>query len=243
MPTISERTRVMLWKPDEPGWNQYFVLNFRSFSEKEVLSEGWLRCNTEGFWAQTWEGLLRPKDHDEYWTMHFEDMEFYGFEWKIDEAKILTSQSMLLATVYHDNNGPSKQQFVAALEENVTHTDNFSKTHGVSWSIEVGAKINVPTVAEGSVEIEAGTLHSWTRGSSDSTTKKYTFNSPVNAEHWCRQKSSISLTVREVKVPFVVTYKSASTGQKVHTEGEWNGTRSWSVTLIHTLDKRYDARF
>jgi hypothetical protein len=89
------------------------------------------------------------------------------------------------------------------------------------------------------VKVEyGGSLHfDW--GKKETNAKEYTLIKKFTVPAWSKMRMRVSVSRGDMTIPFVVTYKSRSTGQKCKAWGQWTGTVSWNIITENEVIEHY----
>jgi Clostridium epsilon toxin ETX/Bacillus mosquitocidal toxin MTX2 len=161
------------------------------------------------------------------------------FDWKIDQAKVLTNVPDIIATENYDNSKssqPLNSTFIVNKE--VSNTSTFSEEHGFEFGTGAATefKAGIPSIAENTttVTVDTSTTHNWQLGGENSTTQSYTHQSDVVVPAFKHIQKIASVTKGNLDVPYRAKIRTGD-GSIQWIEGTWKG-----VSTVNLVEKQVD---
>jgi hypothetical protein len=164
-------------------------------------------------------------------------LEVYDVVYQTDLSKIFDTKPVSLASQSVSNYSDTPQTMTIQITQSYNTTSSWSQTDGITVGAKTSFQTGIPFIAEGKIEISASETHSWTSGTSETTTQTFTASVPVT----CPAKSKISsrVTFHQSKMDIPWRAKAAwraVTDQTSVTDigGTWDGTTVYDVQ--YTID-------
>ncbi|KAE8150561.1 hypothetical protein BDV25DRAFT_108802 [Aspergillus avenaceus] len=220
-PALGDKTRVFLQPVKNKKLKGYFKIIFDNDDFQSMLT---LSDDHDTFYTVPTD---QAETEHHYWYMEYEDMEFFKIEWDDTKARIGSQEVVSLWSESFMNESNVTQQSEINEEQSIEQTSEFGHLFGASIGASVEAKVGLPFVAGATVtaSASANTELKWNKISK--WDKKYslktTFNWPANSY----MKGSIVVRKGTIDMPFMVKYKSVSTGEEICSWGLWRGVMSY----------------
>ncbi|KAJ7098520.1 hemolytic lectin [Mycena belliarum] len=165
---------------------------------------------------------------DHYFSFIFEDMTVTKVAYDFDQARLASSQPLVIASQTIDNNTDVSQQTTVDISVTETHTSTFEHTWGFTITVGTTFSAGIPFVTGGEVSLSVSTEKTFTWGSSNEISRLWSGTFIATAPPHKTVKAVSTVTKGTITVPYTITLASKS-GATATAKGIWNGVSTWDL--------------
>lgn len=161
------------------------------------------------------------------------DDEIIRVEYKVDEAKMLSTTPKVIAKQTNHNASSINQTMEFSFNETITNSFSFTHQAGASISVGTKFKCGIPMVGEGEAQVVVTGSYSYNWGTSSSNAKSYVAKFPVTAGPHSTVICNAVVNETKMDVPYTIYFESGNTSS-----GLWKGVSTWGLraTFEETKD-------
>lgn len=234
-----DATPNLIYKDNTKKLHQWrFMFRQNSYAE-EWFTNGYMKIIQQGY-NPWWDGCLGHNDSSVSLVSYYNSAEFWEIQpaenfrldkltWSLNAEDVIKALPVFMDQVEVKNNSAAAADMTAAFSRKASETSTFSKSIGSQIQINTSAKVGVPFIASGKIEINTTTSANWQWGSSETheDTRTYTFNMKVPA--YSSVIAKIMIQISQLSASYVADFVGETSGRPLRISGKWEGVQTGNI--------------
>lgn len=198
-----------------------------------------------------WEGYLASRSSTlsfldgnlgvELWEIQpTEHFKLNKLTWSLEAEDVIKTLPAFIDQVSVNNNSAVTANMTVSFTRKASETSTFTKSVGSEIRINTSAKIGLPIIASGKIDITNTTTANWQWGNNESheDTRAYSFNMVVPP--YTSVTAKIMVQMSQLSATYVADFEGEMSGRKLRFFGKWEGVQAGNI-YYEILDNKTKA--
>lgn len=231
-------------KGTKPKFYQWQFTSREAAWTNEGYTEGWF---PNGYYRiflpeynPWWNGYLLANSSNiffgsgrltaDYWEIQpAENFKLSKLTWILEPEDVIKALPTFMDQASAINNSAATANMTITFNKKASESSSFSKSTGTSIQVNTSAKVGVPLIASGKIDINTTTTANWQWGSSETHEDSRTYSFALTLPPYTSVTAKVMVQISELSASYVADFVGEISGRPLRISGKWEGVQAGNI--------------